>query len=285
MTTIQWVTPNAEGAVNKGSAKEDSVKRVPLLSKPSVYIAPHFSPDGTRISMVVEEPSKQGVWVYDIARDAMTRLTTAGGPTLNPIWSPDGRYIIFGAYTGGLFWTQADGAIEPRLLLQTGTAELPTSFTPDGKRLMFTEIGAPSQLWSVPIEEANGQFKTGKAERFLMSQFSDAIATVSPDGKWLAYFSDATGGNEVFVRAFPDNGGRWQISNNGMFPKWSANGRDLLYQSGVEDLTDQLHSLRREILRIAEADSEQFLGAKTAHWRRDQKRLPELPPERLRPLN
>jgi hypothetical protein len=83
------------------------------------------------------------------------------------------------------------------------------------------------------LEETNGQIKAGKPEQFLKSQFADATPAFSPDGRWLAYATNATGTNEVFVQAFPNTGGRWQISNNGgTFPVWSPNGRDLLYQSG-----------------------------------------------------
>jgi dipeptidyl aminopeptidase/acylaminoacyl peptidase len=85
----------------------------------------------------------------------------------------------------------------------------------------------------VPLEEANGQMQAGKPEQFLKSQFADLDPEFSPDGKWLAYVSNATGSNEVYVRAFPDAGGQWQISNNGGTQAvWSRNGHDLLYQSG-----------------------------------------------------
>jgi len=85
----------------------------------------------------------------------------------------------------------------------------------------------------MPIEETNGQMKAGKPEPFLRSRAADFNPALSPDGKWLAYYSTSTGSTEVFVRAFPDSGGRWQISNSGgTNPVWSPNGHDLLYQSG-----------------------------------------------------
>jgi hypothetical protein len=85
----------------------------------------------------------------------------------------------------------------------------------------------------VPLEETNGLMKAGKPEQVLTNPFTEVSAAFSPDGKWLAYGSNPAGTDEVFVQAFPDNGGRWQISNNGgAFPVWSPNGHDLLYQSG-----------------------------------------------------
>jgi serine/threonine-protein kinase len=109
--------------------------------------------------------------------------------------------------------------------------------TPDGKRLGYLDpsSGAP-QLWTVPLEENGGQLKAGKPEQFLKSQFQDVGPAFSPDGKWLAYSSNAAGSSEVFVRAFPPpasgQGGQWQVSNSGgTSPVWSRNGHDLLYQS------------------------------------------------------
>jgi len=183
--------------------------------------------------MVVTEQGKQDVWVYDLRRDAMTRLTAGGGPYTQPVWSPDSRYLFFGSFTGGIFWTRADGAGEPRPLTETKNFEIPWSFAPDGKRLAYFEAAGTPQIWTVPLEESNGQLKAGKPEQFLKSQFADGSPAFSHDGKWLTYISNATGSNEAFVRAFPDTGGRWQISNNGAIQAvWSPNGRDLLYQSG-----------------------------------------------------
>jgi hypothetical protein len=106
--------------------------------------------------------------------------------------------------------------------------------TPDGKRLAFSVgSGRDQQLWSVPLETAGGRLKAGKPEQFLKSAFRDTEAFLSPDGKWLAYVSNSSGSDEIYVRAFPDNGGLWKISNNGgRNPIWSRNGRDLLYQAG-----------------------------------------------------
>jgi serine/threonine-protein kinase len=223
MTTIQWLTP-AGDAVGK---KET------LRGKPGIYESPSFSPDGTRLALTVTEQGNQDVWVYDQRRDAMTRLTAGGGTYTAAIWSPDSRYVFFGSLTSGMFRTRADGAGQPQPLTRSKTAQIPWSVAPDGKRLAYFEIGPRPQLWTVPLEEANGQMQAGKPEQFLKSQFADLDPEFSPDGKWLAYVSNATGSNEVYVRAFPDAGGQWQISNNGGTQAvWSRNGHDLLYQSG-----------------------------------------------------
>src|SRR5262249_37321272 len=192
-----------------------------------------FSADGTRLAMVISEQAKTDVWVYDLRREAMTRLTAGAGPLTTVVWSPDGRYTFFGSFTDGIFWTRADGAGEPRPLTQKGAPQIPWSVTSDGKRLAYSESARLAQIWTVTLEDTNGQMKAGKPEPFLKSRFDDLRPVFSPDGKWLAYNSNATGSNEVFVRAFPDTGGRWQISNSGGTQAvWFPNGHDLLYQSG-----------------------------------------------------
>jgi hypothetical protein len=105
--------------------------------------------------------------------------------------------------------------------------------------LAFDEAstGNSGQIWTVPLENTGGQLKAGMPEQFLKSAFSDVRPTLSPDGKWLAYFSYSSPTPEVYVRAFPDNGGLWKISNNGgQNPIWSRSGHDLLYQAGDQEM-------------------------------------------------
>ena len=167
--------------------------------------------------MQVTEESGQDIWVYDQQRDTMTRLTSGGGTYVFPAWSPDGRYVFFGSVGNGIFRTRADGAGQPQPLTRIKGIDLPWSITPDGKRLAYFEI--PPQIWTVPLEETNGQMKAGKPEQFLKSQNADQTPAFSPDGRWLAYSSDATGTSEVYVRPFPPpasgQGGQSQISNSG----------------------------------------------------------------------
>jgi len=219
--TIQWLIPGAAGAARKE----------PLRSKPGIYISPRLSPDGTRLAMMVMEQGATDLWVYDLRRDAMTRLTSGAGPA-SLVWSPDSRYVLFGTVRSGILWTRADGASDPRPLTGTKTNQAPLSISSDGKRLAYSEYTGGAQIWTAPLQETNGQMTAGKPEQLLTSPFTEVSAAFSPDGKWLAYCSNATGTNEVFVQAFPDTGGRWQISNSGgTFPVWSSNGRNLLYQS------------------------------------------------------
>jgi serine/threonine-protein kinase len=222
VATIQWVTPDIGG----------TGRSQPLRSKPGIYISPRLSPDGTRLAVRVMEQGATDLWIYDLRRDAMTRLTSGGVPS-SLIWSPDSRYILFGTVRGGIQWTRADGAGEPQPLTGTTAPQSPLAITSDGKRLAYSEYTGHSQIWTVPLEDANGRIKAGKPEPFLKTEFTETCAVFSPDGKWLAYCSKAAESYEVFVQAFPDTGRRWQISNHGgTSPRWAPNGRDLLYESG-----------------------------------------------------
>jgi Tol biopolymer transport system component len=176
------------------------------------------------------------------------------------VWSPDSRYVFFGSVRSGILWTRADGESDPRPLTGTNTNQAPSSITSDGKRLAYSEYAGRAQIWTAPLEETNGQMKAGKPEQVLKSPFTEVSAAFSPNGKWLAYCSNVTGAYEVFVQAFPDTGGRWQISNNGgTFPLWSPNGHDLLYQSG-DKTGDQIMAV------VYTAKGDRFVAEKPRVW-------------------
>ena len=221
MRTLQWVDPAG--------------RREPLLAKPGAYQNPRLSPAGTRVALTVVEGNSQDLWVYDLQRDAMTRLTFGGGNDNFPTWSPDGHYIVFTTTGGGLFQVRADGANQPQDLTHTNITQNPWSFTPDGKRLAYYDR-SDRQIWTVPLDDQGGQLKAGTPEPFLKSRFDDRAPSFSPDGRWLAYQSNESGRDEVYVRPYPpasSGGGTWQISNSGAtVPRWSRNGHELLYQSG-----------------------------------------------------
>jgi eukaryotic-like serine/threonine-protein kinase len=215
-------------------------KREPFLTKPAGYYgAPRVSPDGNRIAMAIKEGANQDIWVYEPKRDAMTRLTFGGRIFANPLWTPDGRHVVFGTLGSGLRWTRADGAGQTQVLMASSNFLFPTSFTRDGTRLAFFQ---PEQLWSVRIERQGDEFRTGTPERLLSTKVAEMDGVFSQDGRWLAYSSKESGRFEVWVRALAANpgagGGRWLISTNGgVSPAWSPNGRDLLYQADDQIMT------------------------------------------------
>ena len=219
LLTIQWL--------------DGAGKTQPLLAKPDAYQSARLSPDGQRVAIATTD-----LWVYEWQQDRMTRLTfggSLGSNSVPAVWSPDGRYVIFRKQGEGLFWMRSDGAGQPQLLVKGTSGVMPHSFTPDGKRLAFREIGAGTgnDLWTMPVEnDSTGGLRGGKPEMFLGTQFNEDNPAFSRDGRWLAYTSNEGGTPQIFVRAFPDRGGKWQISDSGgRYPEWSRNGRELFFRN------------------------------------------------------
>jgi len=212
--TVQWL--DAAG------------KMQPLLAKPDAYLRPSLSPDGTKLAI-----STSDIWVYDWQRDSMARLTFSSTNSIYPIWSPDGRYILYEA-PGGIFWTRSDGSGKPQSLTQTKNIQYPWSFTPDAKRLAFAELNPETgfDLWTVALESDSAGLRAGKPEVFLQTSFDERHPSFSPDGRWIAYASNETNNFQIYVRAFPDKGGKWQVSNSsGLDPVWSRNGHELFFRT------------------------------------------------------
>jgi serine/threonine-protein kinase len=228
LTTMQWISAS-HGVTSK---------KEPVRATPGVYQMPRLSPDGERIAVVISEGANQDIWVFDPQQDRSSRLTF-GGINLSPVWSPDGRNIVFDKIGQGIFQARADGGSPPQALMPSGVPQLPWSFTPDAKQLAYFER---VQIWTVALEDQSGQLKAGAASPFLKSTFNDQAPSFSPDGSWLAYQSNESGKNEVYVRAFPpsatSSGGKWQVSNNGgSLPRWSRTARELVYQSADQLMT------------------------------------------------
>jgi serine/threonine-protein kinase len=222
--TIQWL--DAAGTMES------------LGAEPASYLFPRLSPDGSRLAVRVSEGAGSAIWIHDLNRGGRARVTSGAALGTWPIWTPDGRYVVFQA-AGGIFWTRADGAGEPRPLTQSKTSHVPSSFTPDGTRLAFTELTSSggANIWTVPVESASLELRAGEPELFLKISTVFSFAAFSPDGRWLAYADAESGRYEVYLRAFPDNGSKVQISNEGgMMPIWSRNGRELFYRTDDQRL-------------------------------------------------
>jgi Tol biopolymer transport system component/predicted Ser/Thr protein kinase len=219
---------------------DNSGNTQPLHSTPGLYRAPRFSPDGKRLAFwMVTRPVLSDIWVKGLERDTTSRLTSLPGENSYPVWTPDGKNIVFRSSPAarGMYWIRADGSGEPQRLTDDKTSQIPSSFSPDGKRLAYQQLNDDGnwEIWTAPVEGDGDRgapgARLGKAERFLRtSGLAPPEPAFSPDGRWLAYQSDETGRYEVFVRPFLGPGSKAPISTEGgRFPIWSRNGRELFY--------------------------------------------------------
>jgi Tol biopolymer transport system component/predicted Ser/Thr protein kinase len=240
--TLVYLSGKSSNASWPVAWMDSTGKMQPLLAAPGQYHTPRFSPDGQRLALSVGPSGTGGdVQVYDWQRDRMTRLTFTQ-TNVFPIWTPDGRHIAFTSQPPGasfLQWIRADGAGEAQTLLESKVVLAAYSFSPDGKRLAYTEqaVETGNDLWTLPLDGSDSDHpQPGKPELFLRTRFNELEPAFSPDGRWIAYTSNESGRYEVYVRPFPggapSGSGKWQISTGGGWhPIWSRDGRELFYET------------------------------------------------------
>ena len=190
---------------------------------------PRISPDGGQVALDVRD-QQNDIWVWDFARETLTRLTFDPRREMYPTWTRDGRRVAFmsdreGAFN--LYWKDADGTGAVERLTESENSQMPHAFIPDEAGLVFREIH-PERGADLRLLALDGD---GSSEPLLATAFDEVNAEISPDGLWLAYQSNASGQYEIYVRPFPNvDDGRWQISRGGgSQPLWSPDGRELFY--------------------------------------------------------
>ena len=189
-----------------------------------------LSPDGRRVALRLTA-ANDDLWIYEIARGALTRLTAEGGDQQMPVWTPDGQRVAYGSVLRaemGLYWKSPDGGA-PELLLKAEHQVFPGSFSPDGATLAYTEVNPESQgdIWLLPV-------KGDRKPRLLVkTRFYEWGPRFSPDGRWLAYTSNESGRSEVYLQELPGPGGRRLVSaDGGSAPAWARSGRELFFRNG-----------------------------------------------------
>jgi len=230
----------------------------PLRAVPADYNNLHFSPDGNRLAMDINDGKQDDIWVYEWARDTLSRLPFDAANDTYPTWTPDGRSIAFASTradktAANLYWQRADGTGEMERLTESKNNQYPSSWHPSGKFLAFQEIN-PQTQGDIMILEMEGDlasgWKPGKPKVFLGSPFNDVGPVFSPDGRWLAYFSTESGRFEVYVRPFPGPGGKWQISNAGGYrPMWSPKRQELFYRTQDNKIMVSAYSVSGDAFR------------------------------------
>ena len=210
-TSLVWV--GLDGKIEPSGRKQD------------VYREVRISPDGTKTVVRVG----LNLWIYDLQRGTSTPLTSGNDSNILPVWSPDGRRILFASNRGGdwdIYTQPADGSRTPDVLLKRPSDQFPYSFAPDGT-LLFTEIGPKTgrDLWTLSPD--------GKASPLRVTGSNEYAAPFSPDGRWVAYTSDESGRPEIYVQSYPGGEHRVPVSTGGgVRPMWSPDGKDLFFVTG-----------------------------------------------------
>ena len=213
----------------------------PISEQRSNYGSPRLSPDGRHLAFSTDSV-RTDIWSYDLTRGTMTRLTSEGLYNSIPVWTPDGQRVAYRSTAEALdrsaqnntqttlSWRAADGTNSPeplRVYDKPGAWANPASWSPDGEILVLELDGfAGSDLGIL-------RRKDKKIEPLLTGPFNERSPMISPDGRWLAYVSNESGRDEVYVRPFPGPGARWTISSSGgSVPRWSSHSRELFYREG-----------------------------------------------------
>ena len=217
----------------------------PLKAPPRPYGTVRLSPDGTRVALDIRSPALD-IWVWDIARETLTPLNLDSATDLVPLWTPDSRRIIWSSSRGGgnpnLYWQSADGSGAAERLTTNATAQFATSMASDGSRILLFSPSTNSGIGAfaaVDLFTLAMNARETPASPLLQSDAQKLAAEFSPDGRWIAYQSNESGQQQVYVRPFPNiEAGRWQISTDGgTRPAWARKGDELFYLDGNDQLT------------------------------------------------
>jgi len=217
----------------------------PLAMDPGLYAWPRISPDGTKVALARLQDNFD-VWIHDLTTGVSTQLTFDPGVDYSPIWTPDGEHVVFHSSRDGpfnLYRRRADGTDEVERLTTSPADQRPSGFTPNGSTLLFAQVDSVTglDLWSISMEGGSTPVP------LMREAFSETQLSISPSGGFIAYESSELGYPEIFVRSFPDLGGRRMVSTldigpmqgitnsdprEARSPVWSQDGREIFYRSG-----------------------------------------------------
>ncbi len=205
----------------------------PLPIPPRSFMTPRVSPDGKTVAFAVDDRDRRDIWTYELAADQLTRVTREGD-NLAPLWTLDGRRLTYTKRRGDmqhLFWQAADGSGTSELLLTSRNRLWPNAWTGDDRTLVYVE-DPPSDDVQIFVLRLDGE---RRPQRLTHGPGAKGFPNLSRDSRWLAFMSQETGRNEVYVDAFPALDSHHQVTvEGGREPIWSRDGRELFYRSGRE---------------------------------------------------
>ena len=198
-------------------------------------IFPPLSPDGRHVAVMATDRSNVEVWVWNLARDIKTRVSSAEGLDYLPVWSPSGEQVAFSAAWAGnfdIFLRGADGSGEESPLTDDPSHEFPSDWSRSGKYLLYhrEELETENDIWYLERDDDSGAWEP---HVFLRTRFREGAAKFAPDERFVAYVSNESGRDEVYVPPFPEGGRRLTVSGNGgRQPRWRRDGKELFYVQG-----------------------------------------------------
>ena len=197
-----------------------------------------LSPDGKFVANAITDArGVDDIWTFDVVRGTLTRLTFGGSGDTNdyPVWSHDSRRVFFsGSVAGkfGLYAVPADASSKAKIVLATESLAVPTSVTPDGRTLLYQAPGGDKRLQNYQVAITNDG--TGKTQPLHEQIGAENGAQVSPDGHWIAYVSNESGTDEIYVLPYPGPGPKIRVSlDGGTSVRWTRDGHELLYWASV----------------------------------------------------
>ena len=240
-TMVYMPASRAPGASTRLLTVNTSGQLSPVATETRDYSDPRVSPDGHFLAVHLQG-DENDIWVTDIARGSLTRLSMDAGEDETPVWSPDGRFVAWSGSRGdvlrGIFRRRADGSGSEELIWKLEKHAHVRDWTPDGRALVL-ELADPStryDIWRLDLSD------TPAATPFLQTQFNERCSRLSPDGHWLAYVSDESGRDEVYIQSFPQPGSKIQVSTSGGDqPVWSRAGSKLFFRGNdaIQEITFQ----------------------------------------------
>ncbi|MEP6707320.1 MAG: protein kinase [Pyrinomonadaceae bacterium] len=215
-----------------------SGKPLSVLGDLALYSNLRLSPDGKRLTVNITDPQTglSDIWLYEVARGLKTRFTFDPSEERGAVWSPDGSRIVFASNRKGNFdlYQKATSVVgSEELLLESNANKFASSFSPDGRFLLHSTADpkAKLDLWVLPLEGDRKPFP------YLTTEFAETAGQFSPNGRWIAYSSDESGRNEIYVAPFPSPVGKRQISTaGGSAPKWRGDGKEIFYRAAENKL-------------------------------------------------
>jgi Tol biopolymer transport system component/tRNA A-37 threonylcarbamoyl transferase component Bud32 len=218
--------------------RDRSGKELDTLGDPGDYANPALSPSGDRLafSLTDSRSGKGDIWIRDLARGVNSRFTLGAGNNVRAVWSPDGATIVFTSDRSGVFDVyekSAKGAGEEKLLLHTDEPKSASSWTRDGRYIAYVSRNPKTlfDLWALPT------IGDRKPVPIAVTAFNEQSPMFSPDGRYIAFVSNESGRDEIYVQTFPEPGGKWQVSNEGgSDPSWRGDGKEIYYRSPDQKL-------------------------------------------------